>query len=249
MPQVYRMKDSTDSYTINKPGGLWNLPMRLALVGRTGAGKTSVLGNLLLRPDMYKGDWNAENIFIISGSLHGDAKLKTIIDQLEIPKSNLFHKYDPLVLDTIYEELMDRYNEAVADKKKPEHSLIILDDVSFTGRMARHGAKDDPLNRIISNGRKFLVSIINTAQKYTQLSTTIRENLSGGMIGQSTNKQLALIETDHNYLRQKKDFENLFRQQTRNAHDYFIFSHDSPAYYLNHDFKELPNLLQEKGMA
>lgn len=247
MPHLYRMRDNTDKHTIKKSGELFNLPMRLGLVGRTGAGKTSVIGNLLARKDYYLGDFNGDDIYIFSGSLDGDAKLKTIINQLDIPKSNLFDKYDGGVLHTIYDHICELHNEAIEDKRTPKHSLIILDDVSFTGAMARHNAKDDAINRVISNGRKFLVSIIQTAQKYTQLSTTSRENLSGVMIGPSTLKQLELITADWCYLKDKNNFKDMFRRQTQNSHDYFIANIESPAVYLAHDFSPLDELLIEKS--
>jgi len=47
------MKDSSDSYTIKK-NKLFDLPMRLLLIGKSGNGKSSFLGNLLLRKDMYR---------------------------------------------------------------------------------------------------------------------------------------------------------------------------------------------------
>jgi hypothetical protein len=232
------MLDKTDEYRIDK-SPMPSLPFRTALVGRTGAGKTSVLGNLLLRKEMYSGSWSPENIYIISGSLKGDAKIQTIIKQLEVPKSNLFDHYDPAVLDAIYEEICERYTEAKDDGKVPKHSLIILDDVSYTGRLAAVGAKDDPLLRVAMNSRKYLCSLLVTAQKYSQLATALRENLSSAMIGQSTNKQIQLIENDFNFLPTKKEFVDLFRQQTEGTHEYAIFSHEHPAVYLDHDWEPL----------
>ena len=247
MPKILRMRDATDSYTVKKPGGLWNLPMRLALVGRTGAGKTSVLGNLLIRKDLYRGDWKGSDIYIFSGSLDGDAKLQTIIRELEVPSSNCFGKYCGETLHVIYEHICEEYMQALEDKRKPRHSLIILDDVSFTGAMARNGAKNDALHRVALNGRKFCCSLLCTSQKYSQIATAVRENLSGGMIGQSTNKQLDLITGDHCYLRDKKDFCELFRKQTKECHDYFCFNYEHPAFYMDHEFKPLDVLLKEKG--
>ena len=241
---MLRMIDKTDDFRIDKPGGLWSLPMRIALVGRTGAGKTALLGNLLLRDELYRGDFKPENVFIISGSLKGDAKLQTIIKQLDVPKSNLFGRYDPAVLDGIYEELMDRYNEAIEEGENPEHSLIVLDDVSYTGRLAAVNAKDDPLLRIAMNSRKYLVSLVVTGQKYSQIATALRENLSGAMIGQSTNKQIDLIESDWNRLPTKKHFFELFRRQTPNSHDYLVLNHEDPALYLDMEWKSLPDLRQ-----
>jgi hypothetical protein len=245
MPKVLRMLDKTDSYTIDR-SPMWSLPMRLALVGRTGAGKTSVLGNLLLRPEMYRGCWKPENVFIFSSSLKEDQKLKTVVEQLEIPDSNLFPRYDENVLDAVYTELMDRHNEAIADGHKPDHSLVVIDDCSFSGRLAKNGAVDDPLLKVAMLGRKVLVSCICTSQKYSMISTGFREQLSGAMLASCSNKQLDLIATDHDFLPKRKEFEAMFRRQTAGPHDYFIIDYGDPCLYKDGDWSPLPDLLAHK---
>ena len=51
--KFYKMKDSSDNFTIiNK--NMFSLPFRLLVIGRTGAGKSGVLGNLLLRKDALR---------------------------------------------------------------------------------------------------------------------------------------------------------------------------------------------------
>jgi len=249
MPRILKMVDHTDSFTIKKPGALWSLPFRLALVGRTGAGKTSVLGNILLRKELYRGNWEGPDIYVFSGSLNTDAKLASILRELDIPSSNCFERYSSEILHVIADEICQNYEQALEQKRKPVHSLIILDDVSYSGALARNAAKDDALHRVAMNLRKNLCSLIVTAQKYSGLATAVRENLSGGMIGQSTNKQLDLITSDHCYLKNKQHFQELFRRQTAEAHDYFVFSNEHPACYLDHEFRPLPDLLQEKGLA
>jgi len=241
MPKIWRMKDLTDEFTVKKQP-LFDLPMRLLICGSTGSGKTSVLGNLLLRPDMYKGDWKPENIYIVSGTLKSDSKLKTIVEQLDVPQSNLFGKYEDPLMDAIFEMIEDNYNESIADNKRPEHSLIVLDDVSYTGRLAAVNKQDDPLLRVLMLGRKLMCSVICTSQKYSQLATSARENASAMMLATCTNKQLNLIENDVNYLKTKKDFHDLFRRQTKEPHDYFIVDYAHPALYKDHNFSPLPDL-------
>ncbi len=85
------MKDKTDKNTIIK-NDIFNLPIRGLIIGASGSGKSSILGNLLMLPDFYKNDFT--DYYIFSGSLQGDAKLKTIIDYLEIPKENLFDSFN-----------------------------------------------------------------------------------------------------------------------------------------------------------
>jgi len=235
---MYRMKDKTDKFT-KKKAPLFDLPFRLLLVGKSGMGKTSIIGNLLLRDDMYRKNFDPENIYIFSGSLSGDEKLKTLISELEIPSENLFDTYDELALEAVYDSLVDEFNEAMDEKRKPANSLVILDDLSFTGRMASANKKDDQLNRLFSNGRKYLISTLVTAQKYSQISTVARENATGLIMGQMSNKQLDLIEQDCNYLRNKKEFVDMYREHTPSKHDFFVVNFSVPGLYQNKDFKAI----------
>jgi len=238
MPKIYRMKDKTDKFT-KKKAPLFDLAFRLLLIGKSGMGKTSLIGNLLLRNDMYRKDFDPENIFIFSGSLDGDQKLKTLINELEIPESNLFDSYDETALEAVYDTLVDRYNEALDDKKRPQNSLILLDDLSFTGRMQSAVKKDDQLHRVFCNGRKYLISTIVTAQKYSQISTVARENATGIIAGQMSNKQLDLLEGDVNFLKNKKEFYDMFRDNTKEKHDFMVVNYSVPSLYQTKEFKAI----------
>lgn len=238
MPKIYRMKDKTDKFTKTK-APLFDLPFRLLLVGKSGMGKTSLIGNMLLRTDMYRKEFEPENIFIFSGSLDGDMKLKTIINELEIPEQNLFDSYDETALEAVYDTLVDRYNEAIEDEENPQQSLVILDDLSFTGGFQSANKKNDQLHRLFCNGRKYLISTIVTSQKYSQVSTVARENATGVIVGQMSNKQLDLLEGDVNFLKNKKEFQNMLRENTPSKHDFMVINFSVPSLYQDKDFKEI----------
>lgn len=229
------MKDNSDSF-VKKKNDIFDLPMRLIISGSSGMGKTSILGNIILRNDAYRNDFEPENIFIFSGSLKGDIKIKTMIKELDIPEGNVYTSYNEELMEHVYDELVDRYEEAINEKRKPEHSLIIFDDLAFSNLFAK-SSKNSQIDRLFCNGRKFLISTILIIQKYTQLNTCARENATGLILGKSSNKQLELVESDFNYLNNKKEFLNMVRENTKSKHDFMVFTPDKKEVYRNKDFK------------
>ena len=238
MPKMLKMLDSSDRFTIQKKD-IFDLPMRLLIIGRTGCGKSSLLGNLLLRKDFYRGDWEPENIYIFSGSLKGDAKLKIMIEELEIPSSNLFDSFNEDMGHIIYDQIEEEYNEAVNNNMKPKQHLIIFDDLGFTN-LQKINKKNSILDRIFCNGRKYLISTITLNQKLTQLSTTAREQCSGLILYQCTNKSLDLCEQDFNYLESKKKFHTMVRNNTKDKHNYLVINFSNGRnVYQNEDFNNI----------
>ena len=234
---ILKMKDNSDSFTRNK-GDLPDLPQRLVITMPSGGGKTNILANIMLREQYNRKDYEPENIFIFSGSLKGDHKIQTIIKELDVPAGNVFTGYDENVMEHIYKELTERYSEAIRDGVKPEHSLVVFDDVSYTNAFSK-SSKQSMVDKLFCNSRKFLVSVIVIQQKYTQLNTCARENLSALILGKSTNKQINLIEEDFNYLPSKKIFQDMIRRETPTKHSFIVFTPNKNDVYRDSNFKPL----------
>jgi hypothetical protein len=101
-------------------------------------------------------------------------------------------------------------------KEGIQRRLIIFDDVSFSG-----GLKDKEygvISEMVCNCRKINVSLIFTSQKYTQLSTTIRSQLTGAIFYVMNDKELKLIAEDFNYGDLKR-FKEEFRKATKQTLD------------------------------
>tara|TARA_R110002074_G_scaffold3288_1_gene17651 strand:- start:290 stop:1024 length:735 start_codon:yes stop_codon:yes gene_type:complete len=239
--KIEKMRDNTDSFITQKKNNLFDLPMRLLFIAKTGDSKSTTLGNMLLKEEGYKLDFTPDKIFIFSGSLKGDAKIKTIVNQLDIPQENLFDGYDDDVLNVVYEMLIEDYTDNIDEgitNKRLLNSLIIFDDLAFNGTL-KAANKENLIKKLFMNSRKFLVSVIVISQKYSSIGTELRENASGLIIGKASNKQVDLIEQDHNYLENKKEFKSIFKQATDVPYGKLVINFSKPELYYNADFKPL----------
>ena len=123
-------------------------------------------------------------------------------------------------------EQLERYQEAIDNKEKPPNSLIILDDIAFSGGLK--GKQSGQITRLACNGRHINLSFIATSQKYSMVSTTLRENATGLIIWESSNKQLELISDDHNNYENKKDWLKMVRKRTAEPHSFFVINYSNP---------------------
>ena len=236
----FKMIDSSDSYTTSKER-LFDLPMRLLIIGKTGDSKSTTLARMLLDPNFYKDDFVPENIYIFSGSFKGDNKLNIIKRELDIPDENIINGYDENMIELIYDNLVEEFIEKTEDGEKDSkklNSLLVFDDLAWSGEL-KADRKEHQLTRIFMNGRKFLISCIVISQKYTAVGTTLRENASGLILGKSSNKQLDSIGGDHNYMENPKDFNILFKKTTNIPYGKFVINFSEPQLYFNESYEPL----------
>jgi len=234
--EIYKVKDKSESY-YSKKDIIFDLPMRLLIIGKSQAsGKSNLVLNLILRPEYYGDDFKGENIYIVSPSIHTDNKIKKMIEVKNIPEENLMDDYDEEVLEKLYGILEEEYQEAVEENQKPVNKLVIFDDMSFSGALKAH--QFGVVNKLYMNGRHINVSTIITAQKYSDISTGVRENATGVILFACSNKQLELVEADHNYLKSKRQFMDMFRDATNEKHTFFIinYTNDKHERYQNSTF-------------
>ena len=233
---IYKVKDEAETY-YTKKDLIFDVPFRLLIVGKSQlSGKSNILVNLLLRDEFYNKDFDGSNIFLVSPSITNDEKLKKIIKVKEIPEDNLFSEYDEDVIKELYKILQDEYEEAKANGDKPQNKLIIFDDASYDGdlKSKKHGI----INKIFSNGRHIMLSAIITSQKYSDILTSCRLNCNGAIIFNTNNRELEMIEADHNYLETKKEFMKMFRNVMNEKHSFLVVNYTNPKEqrYLNKNF-------------
>jgi hypothetical protein len=119
--------------------------------------------------------------------------------------------------------LAEDYKNSVESGEVPTNKLIIFDDTSHQGVLKNktHGI----ISKLFCNGRHILVSTILTSQKYSDILTTCRENFNGCILFSCSNKQLDLIEQDHNFLKNKKEFNDMFKDATKEKHSFFVVNY------------------------
>lgn len=239
--QIYRVIDKAESF-YTKKDLIFDIPMRLLIVGKSQlSGKSNLLVNLLLRDEYYNKDFSGEDIYIVSPSIDTDDKLKKLVDVKEIPEHNLMPSFDEDVIKQLYKNLEEEYREAVDNGEKPTNKLIVFDDCSYSGSL-KSKAKGSIIPKIYSNGRHISLSVICTSQKYSDISTSARENANGCIFFNCSNKQLELIEADHNYrIGAKKDFIKMFRNNIDSNHSFIVvnYTNDKHTRYLNEFFQPI----------
>jgi len=246
---ILKMSDTAEGNRVHKERS-FDLPMRLLIVGKSQlSGKTNMIGNVILRPfgpedregrDLfYRNDFRPENIYIVCPSTNLDSKWMTMIESRGIPMDNVYGDYNEEELEQLYEGIERRHKERVQYGEPAEHTLLILDDLAFSGKLRDklHGT----LSRIFCNGRHCLLSVIATMQKYSQCSTTARENATGILLYECSNKQLDLVMEDVCQI-PKKDFIKMFRECTKEPHTFFVVNYSNPydKRYMDCNFNPIP---------
>ena len=238
--QIYKVRDKAESF-YTKKDTIFDLPMRLLIVGKSQlSGKSNLLVNLLLRDEYYNKDFDGDDIYIVSPSIDTDDKLKKLVNVKDIPEHNLMDTFDEDVIKELYKMLEDEYREAVDNGEKPSNKLIVFDDCSYSGSL-KSKAKASIIPKIFSNGRHINCSVIVTSQKYSDISTSARENANGAIFFNCSNKQLELVEADHNYTGAKKDFMKMFRNHIDSKHSFVVvnYTNDKHSRYLNEYFQPI----------
>tara|TARA_R110002153_G_scaffold64623_5_gene173040 strand:- start:755 stop:1480 length:726 start_codon:yes stop_codon:yes gene_type:complete len=235
MPKILRVKDSSDKFL--KKHFLFDIPFRILINGKSQlSGKTTIILGLLLDPAFkYHDKFKGENIYIVSDNKL-DQKLKLLMEYKEIPESN-YMKYDEEKLTVLYDELEEDFLLEQAEGKIT-NKLIVFDDCGYSGNLRNKSA--GIISKLISNGRHLNLSQIYSSQRFSMCSTTLRSNLTGAILFNTSMKELEMIAEDFNYLSSRKQFIKMFRDYTKEARSFLVvnFTNDG-GIYMNSEFKTI----------
>lgn len=235
--EMKKVKDSTDKLGVQHT--LFSLPWRMLLIAKSGAGKNSILNNLLLSDNFkFNKVFTGPDIYIFAPNPYEDKKMEMIIEYYDIEPNNIYEGEDLDMenLKHVYEGLKDEFR--MDRNKRP---LLIIDDYSSSGKFS---TRFNQLGKLFSNSRKFQINIVVLSQYYFDLSKSIRTNANILIIGNTSNKNLKEIAAEHNFLQSGKDsdFIKLFRSNTKNKHDFFTINYTSNninELYLDNKFRPI----------
>ncbi|MAN61069.1 MAG: hypothetical protein CMI60_03885 [Parvibaculum sp.] len=236
--QILKVIDKSDNYG-KKKDLLFDIPFRVLITARSQQGKTTLITNFLLNPNFYLNDFDKNDIWIISPSITNDEKLKVIIEEKDIDESHLMTDYNEDVVKELYDMLEEEYEQAVADNIKPKNKLIIMDDLGFSG--ALRNKRMGQISRIACNGRHINLSLFVCVQQYSQASPTLRSNINGLIVFDTSKKNLDAVAEENNYLKKDADFVKMFRDNVKDKRDFMVINYTNPkrTMYLNKDFEPI----------
>ncbi len=213
------------------------MPFRILINGASQrSGKTTIILGLLLDPNFkYHDKFEGENIYIVSDNKL-DNKLKLLMEYKEIPESN-YMKYDEQVLTNLYDDIEEKFLLEKADKNIANR-IIIFDDCGYSGNLRNKSA--GIISKLISNGRHLNLSQIYSSQRFSMCSTTLRSNITGAILFNTSMKELEMISEDFNYLNSKKSFIRLFRDTTKEPRSFLVVNFSNKdGLYMNSEFKTI----------
>tara|TARA_B110000285_G_scaffold19624_1_gene19060 strand:+ start:171 stop:887 length:717 start_codon:yes stop_codon:yes gene_type:complete len=209
MPKILKVNDPSDSF--HQPMPVFDIPFKLLINGKSQlSGKTTIILNLLLQPEFgYDKKFKGDNIYIVSNNKL-DMKLKILSEYKEIPEDNIM-EFDEGNLMNLYDELEEKFLEEKRENDI-QNRIIIFDDCGYSGSLKNK--QSGVISKLICNGRHLNCSQIYSSQRFSQVSTTLRSNLTGAILFNTSTKELDLITDDMSYMENRKDFIKLFRAET-----------------------------------
>jgi len=233
--KILKVRDEADKAHKSLPL-LYDLPMRISISGKSQySGKSTIIFNLLVNPAFnYQKYFLPENIFFITNNkVDNKMRILTSEEVLDIPDSNIM-PYNEEDLEILYDYLEQSHIQEPGVQK-----LLIFDDIAASGDLKAKVA--GVMSKFMMNGRHILCSLIITTQKQSLLGTNIRSNLTGAIIFNTSLKELELIELDHNFLKSKKAFISMFRDNVKDKRDFIVvnYSNKKDEMYLDKHFNPI----------
>lgn len=201
------------------------VPIRGALVGGSGSGKTRALVSLILH--QYRGCF--ERLFIWSPSVDIDATWlpvkKYVSDVLKVDtdKEHCFYsEWDPVALEKV---IAEQY-KLVEYQKKAKHKrifsiLVVIDDFADRPDLMHNNA--NVLSRLFFRGRHLGISTLVSTQKYKSIGSAIRANLQFLMTWRLRNRaELEALLEDFSAVASRDNLLAAYREATDKPYGFWM---------------------------
>jgi len=200
-----------------------NKSFALAIIGRAGSGKTSIMTAMLATPKLFKKVFNKIYLFMPDNSR--ESMVGNIFEQL--PEEQVFGRLNLETLTYVFEQIEQNAHE---DKT----SLLIFDDV----QQYLKGESEALLTHMLNNRRHLRLSIIIVAQTFKKIPRSVRAAMTDFFL-------FHLSKSDFQVLFQEMinlpvgDWENilhLYRNTAKTVKFTFLYIHPSTQeYFINWD--------------
>lgn len=189
--QALKTKKSDLPQSSYMEAGIINkFPSLTLCIGKSGSGKSNVIGNMLTKKEFMKDFF--DEIYLFSPT----AKSDDIVEHLELDDDHIIDQLDESAIEKLNEIVDDNTakieKEGIAKTAKNSKILIICDDCISE----KVFIKSNILMRLATAGRHALISTIICSQSYTRVPRVIRLQAQGLIIFPSSNDELELLCED-----------------------------------------------------
>ena len=216
IPKTKPIKEVMDILVPDIPEGVSNRNgMVYVLCGSGGSGKTSLMLNFFKTRKLYRNKFH--NIYYVCP----ESSFLSVADHPFEEHDKIYHELTDGLVYEIYNELSEIKERRIKKKKKPEYSLLIIDDMADALKQ-KHIVQ--ALNKFIIKARHLCCGVIFTLQSYLYFPKILRKQITFATIFKTKN-----IEE---YYSVAKELLNMNQDDSLKLYD-FIF--DEPYTHLDVD--------------
>jgi len=201
-------------------------PSRVIFNGKSGSGKTNLLINLMIKPDMYKSYF--DEVYLISPTANKGDDLPKF---LELDEKHIFTDLDPEIVERILSDQMQKVEEkGIAKSPKV---CVILDDIQSSPSFMR----SNPFTQLFIAGRHYNLSVFVCCQQWNRLPRVCRLQASNIFFFPSSLSEVEVLCNEFCPPNMSKSqFKQMIKYATNEAYQFLhinMFTHFKERYRKN----------------